>query len=170
MIRGRLQFFSGALALAIASCAKPAPGPATGPSAVVPVTGGQKPEPVKLPKKTPRMNGRGKVSSISLADTFALQQSGKTLIYDARPGFFHSLSRIPGAISLPKSGCADQIAARETEIKTALAAGKTIVVYCTNFACPDARAVAIHLASFGYSSSTLTGGWDAWIESGLPTE
>ncbi|MEX1048265.1 MAG: rhodanese-like domain-containing protein [Akkermansiaceae bacterium] len=166
MIRVRLQFCSGALALAIASCAQPVPGSpvvVTGPDA-------QNPEPVKPPKKKPMMNGRGKVSSISLADAFALQQSGKALIYDARPGFFYSLSRIPSAISLPKPGASAQVAAREAEIKTALAEGKTIVVYCSNFACPDARAVAIHLASYGYSSSTLTGGWEAWKESGLPTE
>jgi rhodanese-related sulfurtransferase len=166
MTRVRLQFFSGALAFAFASCAQPAPGP----PAVAAAPEALNPEPVKPPKKKPRMNGRGKVSSISLADTFALQQSGKTLIYDARPGFFYSLSRIPGAISLPKSGASAQIAGRETEIKAALAADKTIVVYCTNFGCPDARAVAIHLASYGYSSSTLTGGWDAWKASGLPTE
>ncbi len=122
------------------------------------------------PKKTPRMNNRGKVSSISLTDAFALQQSGRALIYDARPGFFYGLGHIPGAISLPKTNCDVQIAAREAEIKAALAAGKTIVVYCTDMLCPDARTVAIHLSSFGYSSSTLTGGWESWKESGLPTE
>ena len=122
------------------------------------------------PKKTPRMNNRGKVSSISLTDVFALQQSGRALIYDARPGFFYGLGHIPGAINLPKTNCDVQIVAREAEIKAALAAGKTIVVYCTDMLCPDARTVATHLASFGHSSSTLSGGWQSWKESGLPTE
>jgi rhodanese-related sulfurtransferase len=121
-------------------------------------------------KKPPRMNGRGEVSSISLTDAFALRESGQALIYDARPAFFYHLGHIPGAISLPKSDADRLIHEREQEIKNALSTKKTIVVYCTNFACPDARAVARHISGFGYPSSTLTGGWDAWKESALPTE
>lgn len=126
--------------------------------------------PAKAPKKQPRLNGRGKVSSIPLTDLFTLQQSDKALIFDARPHFYYALGHLPGAISLPKANCDAEIMKREAEIKAALASGKTIVVYCTNFACPDARTVAMHLADFGYSSSTLSGGWDAWKEAGLPTE
>ncbi|RYD17495.1 MAG: hypothetical protein EOP88_26285 [Verrucomicrobiaceae bacterium] len=124
----------------------------------------------KAPKKQPRLNGRGKVSSISLTDAFTLQQSDKAVVYDARPHFFYVLGHLPGAISLPKVNCDAEIVKREAEIKSAVASGKTIVVYCTNFACPDARTVAMHLADFGYSSSTLSGGWDSWKEAGLPTE
>lgn len=120
--------------------------------------------------KPPLMNGRGKVSSISIPDFFPLQQSGQVLLYDARPHFFYSLGHLPGAISLPISGCDTQIAKREPEIKAALAAKKTIVVYCTNYLCPDARTLATHLADFGHSSSTLTGGWESWKERELPTE
>ncbi len=129
--------------------------------------------PVAKPKPKPKpvlMNSRGKVSSISLTDFFALQQSGEVLIFDARPAFFYNLGHIPGAISLPKTDCDAQIVKREAEIKAAIAAGKPIVVYCTNLLCPDARTVASHLASFGYSSSTFGGGWDSWKESGMPTE
>jgi rhodanese-related sulfurtransferase len=120
--------------------------------------------------KVPRMNGRGEITSISLEKLFALQQSGSALIYDARPSFYYSMGHIPGALNLPKANSDAQIIERKAEIESALAAKKTIVVYCTNLTCPDARTVAIHLASFGYSSSTLTGGWDSWKESGLPTE
>ncbi len=126
--------------------------------------------PAKPAKKQPRLNGRGKVSSISLTDAFTLQQTGKALIYDARPPFYFALGHLPGAINLPKPNCDQQIVKREAEIKAALAAKKTIIIYCTNFACPDARTVAIHLAGFGYSSSTLTGGWDEWKDAGLPAE
>lgn len=122
------------------------------------------------PKKKPRLNGRGKVSSISVEDFFVLQQSGSVLLYDARPAFFYKLGHIPGAISMPKNRSEWDIPAREAEIKVAIAAKKTIVVYCTNFACPDARTVARRLAGYGYSSSTLTGGWDSWKDAGLPTE
>ena len=154
----RLSIFTAALAVGMVSCAQP-----------------MHKAPVKkdvLPvKKAPvRLNGRGEITSISLTDLFALQQSGEVLLYDARPRFFYSLGHIPGAISLPKDGCDAEIDQREEEIKAAVAAKKRIVVYCTNLTCPDARTVAIHLSSFGYPSATLGGGWESWKESGLPTE
>ncbi|NQW99601.1 hypothetical protein HQ447_03005 [bacterium] len=148
-----------AITLFAASCAPPA--------REVPVP---KPAPPVAKKPPARLNGRGEVSTISLTDLFALQQSDQVLLYDARPAFFYGLGHIPGAIHLPKTDAVAQIEKRETEIKAALAAKKTLVVYCTNFACPDARTVAIQLSSFGYPSSTLTGGWELWKESGLPTE
>lgn len=153
-----------AMALAVASCApREAEKPASQPVVK------QEATPAK-PKKPVLMNGRGKITSISLTDAFALQQSGDILLYDARPAFFYSLGHIPGAISLPKNNVEAEIDKREAEIKAAIAAKKPIVVYCTNLLCPDARTVAMHLADRGYSSSTLTGGWESWKESGLPTE
>jgi rhodanese-related sulfurtransferase len=116
------------------------------------------------------MNGRGKVSSISLTEFFPLHESGRVLLYDARPRFFYSLGHIPRAVSLPKDGCDAQLEKRDSEIKAAIAAKKTIVIYCTNLLCPDARAVATHLADRGYSSAVLSGGWETWTESGMPAE
>lgn len=151
--------------VALASCVTPAQ------EMVKSLPAPQAEKPVATPPKKPvRMNGRGKVSSISLTDCFTRQQNGEILLYDARPHFFYSLGRIPGAISLPKENVDANILKHEAEIKAALAGGKTIVVYCTNLLCPDARTVANHLASFGYSSSTLTGGWESWKDAGLPTE
>ncbi len=159
MTSHRSQFLTAAIALGLASCAQPAR------QAAVQET------PAAAVKKPVRMNGRGKITSISLTELFALQQAGQVLLYDARPAFFYALGHLPGALNLPKSSdCDAEISKRETEIKAALAAKKTIVIYCTNLTCPDARTIAIHLAGFGYPSSTLTGGWDAWKESGLPTE
>ena len=152
------------VALAFAACATPPAKPPIKENAVI--AADTKPN----YKKPPRMNGRGEVSSISLEDFFALQQSGQALIYDARPGFFYGLGHIPGAINLPKNNCDEKIAARESEIKSALAAGKTIVVYCTSLTCPDARAVAMHISGFGYPAKIYSGGWDAWKEAGMPTE
>ncbi len=121
-------------------------------------------------KKPPRMNGRGEVSSVSFEEFFALQQAGKAMIFDARPAFFYNLGHIPGAISLPKNNCDEKIAARESEIKAALADGKSLVVYCTSMTCPDARTVAIHISGFGHPVKTFSGGWDAWKEAGMPVE
>ena len=155
----RFKLLTLGLAAGLASCAQPV--------AEAPVK--KVAAPVATAKPV-RMNGRGKVTSISLTELFTLQQSGNVLLYDARPGFFYGLGHITGAISLPKTDCDAQIEKREAEIKAAIAAKKPIVIYCTNLLCPDARTVANHLAGYGYSSSTLSGGWESWKEAGLPTE
>jgi rhodanese-related sulfurtransferase len=165
MIRLRVSLVP-VIALALAACASPAkPSAATAPQANPEAPAG-KPK----YKKPVRMNGRGDISSISLEDFFALQQSGKALIFDARPPFFYNIGHIPGAINLPKNNCDEAIHNREDEIKSALAAGKSIAVYCTNITCPDARAVANHISGFGYPAAIFSGGWDAWKDAGMPTE
>ena len=170
MIRACARLILPAIALSFVSCAKTAHENAV-PAQSAPVAKAKKSTPAPPPKhKAVGMNERGEVTSISLDQAYALQQSGNVLIYDARPSVFYHLGHIASAISMPKSICDDVITAREAEIKTAIAAKKPIVVYCTGLLCPDARTVAMHLASFGYSSSVLEGGWDAWKEGGLPTE
>jgi rhodanese-related sulfurtransferase len=161
------------VALAIVSCSTPqnptpdpTPPPARAEQAVRPEST-KSPEPEK--KRLPASE-RGEVSSISLSKLFDLQQTGSVLIYDARPSVFYREGHIPGAISLPKSIATDVIRERDAELKAAKAAGKPIVVYCTGILCADARTVARHLASAGYSSSTFSGGWDEWKAAGLPTE
>jgi rhodanese-related sulfurtransferase len=173
----RLRTILGApvLALALAACAaKPAGPPFDGASnhADLDPAAAQKTPATKTEYKKPRigMNDRGDVSSISLERFFLLHQSGKALVFDARPKFFYNLGHIPGAISLPKNNCDEQIASRENEIKSALAEGKSIVVYCTSLTCPDARTVAMHIAGFGHSATIFSGGWDAWKDAGMPVE
>jgi rhodanese-related sulfurtransferase len=158
------RLLTAAMLMGISSCIQPVHQHMTDPPPA------EATKPPAGPPKPVRMNGRGKVTSISIQDFFVLQQSGKVLLFDARPAFFYHLGHIPGALSLPKPSCDVEIAKRESEIKAAIAAKTPIVVYCTNLLCPDARTVAIHLADYGYSSSTLTGGWESWKEAGLPTE
>lgn len=152
-----------ATAFAMAACADHA-GDAT------PAKPSSQSEPESDYKKPVRMHGRGKVSSISLEDFFVLHESGKAMVFDARPAIFHQFGRIPGAINLPPKNCDSAIFKREDEIKAAIAAGKTIVVYCSGFLCPDARTVAMHISGFGYPASVFSGGWDAWKEAGMPVE
>jgi rhodanese-related sulfurtransferase len=111
-----------------------------------------------------------KVTSIGFDGFFALHQEGKTLVFDSRPAYHHQLGHIPGAASLPKDVGPDAIAAVENDIKQALAAGKTIVVYCSGMLCADARTLARRLAAAGYPASVFSGGWDAWRDAGLPVE
>jgi rhodanese-related sulfurtransferase len=152
---------AGALAVALASCAKPAPQGA--------VTQAP-PKPAKQKATPAPPKPAGAITAISMEELFALQQSGKLFLLDARPSFFYSLGHIQGAISMPSGGSANHIKLREEEIKTSLAAGKTIVLYCTNAACPDARAVAANFSKAGYPCSVLVGGYESWKESGLPVE
>lgn len=163
MTRCWLTSFTAILAVGFASCAKPAPqAPVKAP-----------PTPVLQQKSEPKPKPaapRGQVTSISMEQLFLLHQNGEVFLLDARPSFFYSLGHIQGAISMPSGGSAEHIKLREKEIKTVLAAKKTIVLYCTNAACPDARAVAENLAEAGYSSSVLVGGYESWKDSGLPVE
>lgn len=162
-----LLAISSAAALALASCAGTSGTQA--PAQPAPAKPRKAPKIVAKPPSLP-MSQRGKTSSISMEEAFALQQSGGALIYDARPKFYYLISHIPGAQSMPKASCEEEILVRKKELNAAVAAKKPIIVYCTNFLCADARTVASHLALNGYSSSVMSGGWDAWKESGLPTE
>lgn len=161
MIRRWPTCFIAVLAIGLVSCAKPVlQEPVKAP-----------PTPAVAQKPAPKPPApRGQVSSISMEQLFLLHQNGEVFLLDARPSFFYSLGHIQGAISMPSGGSAAHIKMREEEIKTVLAAKKTIVLYCTNAACPDARAVAANLADAGYSSSVLVGGYESWKDSGLPVE
>lgn len=111
----------------------------------------------------------GQTSSIPLDRYFERHQAGTVLTYDVRPAFIHRLGHIPGAVSWPESSFDSQLPTREPEIRSAKTAGKIIVIYCTDTACPDARNIADRLARRGHSTSVLAGGWDAWKSGGLPT-
>lgn len=121
-------------------------------------------------KKPVRMNGRGDVSSISLEEMFAYQGSGNALIFDARPAYLFHLGHIPGAESLPKPDCENSIAKMDERLKSAVATGKPIIVYCSGLLCPDARTVAMHISGYGHPAKIFSGGYDAWKKAGLPTD
>ncbi len=146
-------------AFTLASCTGPEiPPPPSAPVAATKIT----PATALAPVKPVRLSVPAEVSVISLSDFFTLEQSGKALIYDARAAFFYHLGHIPGAINLSKNHCDASITARAPEITAAIAAGKTVVVYCSNTRCPDARAVAAHLANAGYPTKIFPGGWEEW--------
>ncbi len=158
----RLFVLPAVVALALVSCATP-PEPETAPPPPPPSA----PE---APAEQPPAPQSGKVTRMPLGTLFQLQQSDGALIYDVRPAFFHRLGHIPGSLNWPKSAFDSQLPSREAEIRAAAAAGKPVVLYCTDLACPDARNVASRLAARGHSVSVLEGGWDAWKTGELPTE
>ena len=120
--------------------------------------------------QTPVRPGSGRVTRIPLGDLFHLQQENRALIFDVRPAFVYKLGHIPGAVNWPKTSFKSQLAVHEPQIAVARAAQKPVVLYCVDFACPDARTVASWLAERGHSVSVLEGGWDAWKTGDLPSE
>ena len=154
------------LTLLIVSCA---------PAGPPPISSGA-PDGIKLstvlatPTKPVSTKERGKVVTVSFENFYALQQTNKVLLYDARRAFFFNLGHIPGAINLPKNSGDAAIAAREPEIKAALKQGKTVVTYCTDMNCADACALADHISRLGYPVAVFAGGWHAWREAEMPTE
>jgi rhodanese-related sulfurtransferase len=120
--------------------------------------------------ETPVKSGTGRVTRIMLGDLFKLQQENRVLIFDVRPAFLYQIGHIPGAVSWPKASFDSQLSANEARITAAKAARKPVVVYCVDFACPDARTVATWLSERGHSTAVLEGGWDAWKTGGLPAE
>ena len=112
----------------------------------------------------------GAVTRMSITTYFPLQQAGRTLTYDVRPGIYHSFGHIPGAVSWPKGSYESQLAAREAEIRSAIQAKRPVILYCTDAACPDSNAIASHLTARGYSVAILEGGYEEWKTAGMPTE
>ncbi len=112
----------------------------------------------------------GKLTEISLETLFPRQEGGTVLLYDARPVFISAFGKIPGAIPWPRADYDTHLTQREKEIRDALDDEKIVVIYCTDAACPDARAMAEKLAARGHDISILRGGFASWKDTGLPTE
>ena len=152
-----------AAVLVLASCQDPAPVP--------PVAAAAPAKPLKSPKPAaPPAVKSGKLTVIDITTLFPRQQAGTVLLYDARPGFIAGFGKIPGAISWPRGDFETRLAQSEAEIHTAKTAGKPVVFYCTDAACPDAQAMAERLTAKGHDVSILEGGFALWKEAGLPTE
>jgi rhodanese-related sulfurtransferase len=158
-----MKSFAAAGVILLAACQDQTPPPVTTP---VPAA-----KPAAIPAKPPVAPVKaGKLTSIDLPTLFPRQQAGTVLLYDARPGFVAGFGKIPGAISWPRHDFDARLSQGEAEIRAAKAAGKPVVFYCTDAACPDARAVAEKLVARGHDVAILDGGFAEWKEAGLPTE
>jgi rhodanese-related sulfurtransferase len=140
------------------------------PAAVPPVAAPSPPAAPPPPPPDPAPPKSGKVTAIDVTALFSRHQDGTVLLYDARPAFVAAFGKIPGAISWPRANFDQRLALHEPEIRAAAAAGKPVVFYCTDAACPDAGAMARQLAKHGHDVSILEGGYAIWKEAGLPTE
>jgi rhodanese-related sulfurtransferase len=148
---------------ALSSCADVPPEPASGVKADAPLQS----KPVKMPPTNRKL---GSSKGIALDDFFALQQSGKAMVYDVRVPYFYAIDHIPGAVNWPYTEYDAQVQKRDIEIQKALRDGKEVVLYCFNLGCPEARNVAKKLARRDYDVRVLGMGIDSWREAGLPLD
>ena len=158
---------SSVSALALASCAETVSQPGKQPNYQPPRTEERQ---TLVPTTGVSEVKQGRVTRIPLGDFFQLQQSGRALIFDVRPGFYYSLGHVPGSINWPRAKFDSGIATFEPKIQAAASVGKPVFLYCTDLACPDALAVAEKLAARGHSVAILQGGWEAWKAGELPIE
>ena len=117
------------------------------------------------------MNGRGEVSSISLEQFFLLHQSGKALIFDARPAFFYNLGHIPGAINLPKNNCDEQIAStrsRRSKPPSPQEKPSSSIAPASPARTPGPSPCTSPASAI--PPAIFSGGWDAWKDAGMPVE
>ncbi len=156
-------------ALALAACADTASQPAKRPTHKPPVSKERQVPSPNLTTGTLTVKP-GRVTRVALGDFLQLQQSGRALIFDVRPGFYYGLGHVPGSVNWPRARFDSGIATFEPKIKAATAAGTPVFLYCTDLACPDALAVAEKLAARGHSVAILQGGWEAWKAGELPIE
>jgi len=109
----------------------------------------------------------GAITEVDLQRLLELQDGGKVLLVDVRPSLFYAMGHIPEAVSLPKKRYAAEYPKKKSALDEALAAGRVIVLYCTNVECPDGYSVAKLLSAEGYSVSLYKGGWEEWKAMGF---
>src|SRR4051812_19005589 len=86
-------------------------------------------------------------------------------VVDALGGDYYAQQHLPGAVDLVEA----DVDARAAEVLPDEDA--TIVVYCSNPACPNSGRVAERLLRLGYTDvRRYEAGIQDWVEAGLPTE
>ena len=109
------------------------------------------------------------VASISVDEALELVDGGDAVFVDVRERAEHDAGAITGAVAAPR-GFLEFIADPATPMhNAALSAGKRLVIYCASGG--RSALAAKTLQDMGYSEvANLTGGFQAWIEAGGPTE
>ena len=109
------------------------------------------------------------VASISVDEALVLVDGGDAVFVDVRERAEHDAGTIAGAVAVPR-GFLEFIADPASPMHNpALSSGKRLVIYCASGG--RSALAAKTLQDMGYSEvANLTGGFQAWSESGGPTE
>ncbi|UCC80577.1 MAG: rhodanese-like domain-containing protein [Candidatus Zixiibacteriota bacterium] len=106
-------------------------------------------------------------SLVSLEQAYALFLRGDAIFLDTREEFEYDEGHIAGAINLPFDFWDDYWEYVEPELDPE----KEIIAYCGGFDCELSLFAARELKSLGYEKSYIFfGGWNKWVEAGLPVE
>lgn len=106
-------------------------------------------------------------SLISLEDAYNLFLSNEAVFIDAREEVEYDEGHIKGAIDLPFESWDDYWPG----VEPVLNPDTQIVVYCEGLDCELSLFAARELKSRGYKNAyTFFGGWQKWVEAGLPVE
>lgn len=93
--------------------------------------------------------------------------SGGALLVDARDGALYADGHLPGALSLPLGEVEAQLVGFRQKVDT----GKTLVVYCNGYGCPDSFDLGLRLIKEGYRDvRVFEGGFPEWRDAGLPVD
>jgi len=89
------------------------------------------------------------------------------LAVDARLPEQYAGGHLPGAVSLPLADVDGYIAPFASKVEK----GRTLVVYCNGYGCPDSFELATYLQRRGYGDVRVyEGGYPEWLEAGLNVE
>lgn len=106
-------------------------------------------------------------SLISLQQAYGLYLKGDAIFLDAREEEEYDDGHIAGALNLPFEFWDDYWASVEPELDP----NKEIVVYCGGLDCELSLFEARELKGMGYEKAyTFFGGWQKWLDAGLPIE
>jgi len=86
------------------------------------------------------------------------------LVVDVRYPGDYAVSRVPGAINLPKTKW------RDPEAVLGADRNRTLFLYCYNQTCHLAAEAAVALTAAGYKVVEVEGGWAAWEANGYRQE
>jgi rhodanese-related sulfurtransferase len=87
------------------------------------------------------------------------------ILVEALPARYYDDAHLPGARNLPHDSDDVTIAAVLPD------RGATVVVYCSNLACPNSTILSRRLEQLGYADVLeYEGGKEDWVTAGLPVE
>jgi rhodanese-related sulfurtransferase len=101
---------------------------------------------------------------VLLAEVRELLAAG-ALPVDAREVALFADGHLPGAVSLPLA----EVDLRLDDFVRQTAAGRTLVLYCNGYGCPDSFDLGMQLIAAGYRDvRVFEGGLPEWRDAGLP--
>lgn len=104
------------------------------------------------------------LGDVSAGDAFLFSLEDKARFIDVRPREEYAIDHIPGALSLPLADYyRDPAPIGQIDRKA------TVVLYCFDSQCSEARILAQELHDLGFQEVLVfTGGFSEWLENGFP--